>query len=241
MCIFGAKKINWDEDEKVKQLFSEQIFDIIEVEHGFIVVYKRAEIDDKVVVSYKSVSLDDGVVTQRTRADYEYVKYGENYPKITFNSGNFVNNSCVKLDNGRYFAVSVDGEAKIIDAEGIIEWEGTIKYKNAGPSSIAGFGHTLWASFAEQNALIRFNLRTMREELRIGGSIDSAFASPKGMWVDEPAGKLIVCNTKGKNILEVNMKTYTVVEKAVFDEGVHKYLKIGDKEFVILDSGLYML
>lgn len=225
----------------MKKLFSEQIFDIVEVEHGFIVVYKRAEAEGKVVVSYKSVSLDDGVVTQRTRADYEYVKYGENYPKITFTSGNFVNNNCVKLDNGRYFAVSIDGEAKIIDAEGNMEWEGTIKYKNAGPSSIAGFGHTLWASFAEQNALIRFNLRTMREELRIGGSVDSAFASPKGIWVDEPAGKLIVCNTKGKNILEVNMKTYTVVEKAVFDESVHKYLKIGEKEFVILDSGLYML
>lgn len=225
----------------MKQLFSEQIYDILEVEHGFIVVYKRAEVEDKVVVSYKSVSLEDGVVTQRTRADYEYVKYGENFSAATFNSGNFVNNSCVKLENGRLFAVSVDGEAKIIDNEGNTEWEGTIRYKGSGPSSIAGYGHTLWASFADKNALIRFNLRTMREELRIGGSADSAFSKPKGMWVDEPAGKLIVCNAEGKNILEVNMKTYTVVERAVFDEPVHKYLRIGDKEFVILESGLYML
>ena len=225
----------------MKQLFSEQIFDIIEVDYGFIVVYKRAEVDDKIVVSYKSVSLDDGVVTQRTRTDYEFFKYGDNYAKLSFTSGNFVNNNCVKLANGNYFAVSINGEAKIIDSEGNTEWEGTIKYKNSGPSSIACYEHTLWASFAEQNALIRFNLRTMREELRIGGSVDSAFSAPKGMWVDEPAGKLIVCNATGKNILEVNMKTYTVVERAVFEQAVHKYLRIGEKEFVILESGLYML
>lgn len=225
----------------MKQLFSEQIYDILEVEQGFIVVYKRAEVEDKVVVSYKSVSLEDGVVTQRTRNDYEYVKFGEHHAAVDFKSGNFITNNCVKLENDRLFAVSVDGEALIIDGDGNTEWQGTIRYKDSGPSSIVSYGHTLWASFADKNALIRFNLRTMREELRIGGSTDSAFARPKGMWVDEPAGKLIVCNADGKNILEVNMKTYTVVERAVFDEPVHKYLRIGAKEFVILESGLYLL
>ena len=84
-------------------------------------------------------------------------------------------------------------------------------------------------------------MNTMREELRIGGSNDSSFMGPEGLWIDEEQGKLIVCNSGANNLLEVNMKTYTVAEKATFDEPVHKYLKIGTREFVVLDSGLYLL
>ena len=60
------------EEKNLKKLFSEQIYDVLSYETGFIVVYRRPEIEDKVVVSYKSVSLENGVVSQRTRADYEY-------------------------------------------------------------------------------------------------------------------------------------------------------------------------
>ena len=225
----------------MNRLFSEQIYDILEYDSGIIFVYRRGEVEDKVVVSYRSVSLSNGIVTNRTRADYEYVKFGENYGKINPQVSNFITNSCVKLENNRVFLVSPTGEAKIFDDEGYVEWQGTVKYKNSGPSAIAHHGHTLWASFADRNALIRFNLRTMREELRIGGSADSSFKGPEGLWVNEPAGKLIVCNSKANNILEVDMKTYAVHERAVFDEPVHKYLSVGKREFVVLDSGLYLL
>ncbi len=225
----------------VKKLFSEQIFDILSYESGFIIVYRRPEIEDKVAVSFRSVSLENGVVSQRTKSDYEFIKFGENHTNANFKVGNFVTSSCVKLPNGNVFVVSDEGEARILDPEGYIEWQGTIRYKECGPASIAHHGHTLWASFPERNALIRFNLRTMREELRIGGSADSSFAGPKGLWVNEAEDKLIVCNEKANNILEVNMKTYTVHERASFEEPVHKYVKIGKNELVVLDSGLYLL
>lgn len=225
----------------MKKLFSEKIYDILETETGFIFVYRRPEIEDQVVVSYKSVSLENGVVSNRTKSDYEFIKFGKNYSRLGLQGGNFITSSCVELENDRIFIVGENGDAKIVEPDGFIEWQGTIRYKDCGPSSIAHHGHTLWASFSNKNALIRFNLRTMREELRIGGSNDSSFSSPEGMWIDEPSGKLLVCNSKAQNILEVNMKTYTVVERAVFDEPVHKYLKIGNREFVVLDSGLYLL
>ena len=227
--------------DTVKKLFSDKIYDILEVGNGFIVVYRRPEIDDKVVVSYKSVSLENGVVTKRIKADYEFVKFGPNYSTVNFQVDNFITSSCVELDGGRLFIVSKSGDAKIVEPNGCTEWQGTIRYKDFGPSAIAHFGHTLWASFSEKNALIRFNLRTMREELRIGGSNDSSFSAPEGMWIDQPAGKLLVCNSTGNNLLEVDMKTYTVMERAVFEEPVHKYLRIGEREFVVLDSGLYLL
>lgn len=225
----------------MKKLFSEQIFDIIETPDGFMVVYRRPEFEDKLVVSYKSVSIESGVVTQRTRADYEFMKYGDTVKVPKFENGNFITCDCVKLDDGRVFVIAPDGEAKILDTENNIEWQGSIKYKDMGPTAIANFGHTLWASFSDKNALIRFNLRTMREELRIGGSSDSSFSGPEGMWVDSQSERLLVCNNKAHSILEVNMKTYTVIEYAVFDEPVHKYLRIDNREFVVLDSGLYLM
>lgn len=225
----------------MKKLFSERIYDFLETPDGFMVVYRRPEFEDKVVVSYKSVSIDDGIVTQRTRADYEYIKFGEKHKAPALGCGNFITCSCVKLDDDRIFVVAEDGEAMILDAESNVEWQGSVKYKEQGPTAIAHHGHTLWASFSEKNALIRFNLRTMREELRIGGSNDSSFSAPEGMWVDAQSEKLLVCNNKAQNILEVNMRTYTVIEYAVFDEPVHKYLRIGNRELTVLDSGLYLL
>ncbi len=225
----------------MKKLFADEIYDILECAGGFIVVYRRTEVQEKIVVSYKSVKLDSGTVTQRTRADYNFFKFGEVDPTDGMLPSEAITCSTAKLDNGSVFIVNRNGNAKILDLNGDLEWQGTIKYKDCGPASIAHCGHTLWASFPERNALIRFNLRTMREELRIGGSNDSSFAGPEGLWINEDEGLLTVCNSKANNILEVNMKTYTVCERASFQEPVHKYMRIGKKELVVLNSGLYLL
>lgn len=225
----------------MKKLFSDEIYDVLPYEGGFMVVYRRKEVQDRIVISYKSVSLESGVVSQRTRADYEYIKFGERARSLEFEGAQFITSRCTVIDNDRLFVVMPDGNAKILDKDGYTEWEGTVRYKDCGPSSVAHHGHTLWASFADRNALIRFNLRTMREELRIGGSNDSSFAGPDGLCVNEPEGQLMVCNAKANNLLEVNMKTYTVHERAVFEEPVHRYMRIEGKEFVLLDSGLYLL
>ena len=225
----------------MKKLFADEIYDILKCEGGFIVVYRRTEVQDKVVVSYKSAQLDSGTVTQRTRADYNFVKFGEVNQTDGMLPSEVITCSAAKLDNGSVFIVNRNGNAKILDFNGDLEWQGTIKYKDCGPACIAHYGHTLWASFPERNALIRFNLRTMREELRIGGSNDSSFAGPEGLWINEEEGLLMVCNSKANNILEVNMKTYSVRERASFQEPVHKYMRIGKKELVVLNSGLYLL
>ena len=82
----------------------------------------------------------------------------------------------------------------------------------------------------------------MREELRIGGSSgDSSFSGPCGLWADQVKNTLIVCNSTENNMLEVNLKTYTVHKFHEFDEPVKKYVNIDSHELVILDSGLYML
>ena len=45
----------------MKKLFSDEIYDILEFDEGFVVVYRHSEVDDKVIVSYKSVNTENGV------------------------------------------------------------------------------------------------------------------------------------------------------------------------------------
>ena len=82
----------------------------------------------------------------------------------------------------------------------------------------------------------------MREELRIGGSSgDSSFNKPTGLWINTSNNTMLVCNSAEQNILEVNLKTYTVKEYRQFEEQVKKYVNIDSHELVILESGLYKL
>jgi len=224
----------------MKKLFAERVFDILPVENGFVVVYEKAVVEDKMIVSFKSVSTENGVVEQRTKGDYMFVKFGPNYKEAMLESGNYINTKTAHFDE-KIFVSSPSGEAKIIDAEGNTTWSGNLRYKDVGPDCVVAHGHTIWASFSEENVIIRFNLNTMREELRIGGSRDSAFNKPTGLWIDRNANTMLVCNSRDNNLLEVNLKTYSVYEYHKFEKPITNYIKVGANEIVILDSQLYKL
>lgn len=223
----------------MKKIFNENAIHMLPLPKGFIIASKQNEYNDKIIVAYKMVSFEDGSITSITRNVYQLAKFGNNFKSFEIQLKDYLNCRTVLLPDRRLFAVYPDGNATIFDTEARVEWQGTLIYKNHGPADIALHGHTLWASFPESNALIRFNLRTMREELRIGGSSDSAFSSPEGLWVN--GDSLLVCNPGSNKIGEVNLKTYTVYEYAEFDEPVHQYIKVNSNEMVLLDSGVYKL
>ena len=78
----------------------------------------------------------------------------------------------------------------------------------------------------------------MRVELRIGGK-SSPFSTPKNIFIDGNCA--YVCNNSTNNITKVNLENYSVEEHCAFEEGVHSFVKSGKYEFVLLDSGLYLL
>lgn len=224
----------------MKKLFEEKVYDILPVENGFIVVYEKGIVEEKLVVSFKSVSTENGVVEQRTKGDYLFVKYGNPYKRLSFETGNYITTSAAVMQE-RTFICNRKGEAYILDYFGEIIWQGSLKYKDKGPTSIVGQNNSIWATFPDENVIIRFNLNTHREELRIGGSKESAFNKPTGLWIDPSSDTMLVCNTGDNNIIEVNLKTYSVFEYHKFDRPVYKYVKVGTNELVILDSYLYKL
>jgi len=227
--------------KKLNKVFNSDAMSMYPLPKGFIIIAKKSDIVDKLVVSYKLISFENGTMSPVTKGVFQLAKFGNNFKTFEMQVPNYVTCKIASLDNQRLFVVTPDGIAKVMDHDGYAQWQGTMKYKGFGPTDIAVQGHTLWAAFTENNALIRFNLRTMREELRIGGSNDSAFNKPQGLWINKDANTMLVCNTGANSILEVNLKSYTVYEYAQFEEPVHQYMKILSNEIVLLDSGIYKL
>lgn len=223
----------------MKRLYGQGAFHMLPISGGFIMAIKQNEYDNKVIVAYKLVSFENGSINPVTRNVYQLAKFGNNFKLFEKQLRDYLNCKTVTLPDKRLFAAYPDGTAKLLSGDAHLDWQGTLKYKDGGPADIAVHGHTLWASFPDNNALIRFNLRNMREELRIGGGTDSAFSEPEGLWVTDDA--MLVCNPGSGKIWEVNLKSYTVYEYAEFEEPVHQYIKIGANEIVLLDSGIYKL
>ena len=75
--------------------------------------------------------------------------------------------------------------------------------------------------------------------MRIGGDKSNTFDEP--IAVAEYDGFLYISNPGANNIKRVSLEDYTVELYKQFDEAVYKYIKIEDKEFAVLDSGVYLL
>ena len=86
--------------------------------------------------------------------------------------------------------------------------------------------------------MLRFNILTMREELRIGG-VKTPFANPKHLFVQNDIAT--VSNPDSNKLINVNLLNYESVQFKEFTEPVYAYVKIKDTEFVAMESGLYTL
>ena len=86
--------------------------------------------------------------------------------------------------------------------------------------------------------MVRFNLNTMREELRIGGK-NTPFNKPCHIFIE--GNFAFVSNAGSNKLLRVNLSSYTVDDYKEFSEPVYSYVKVKGYQFVLLESGIYML
>ncbi|MBP5273153.1 MAG: hypothetical protein ILO43_09355, partial [Clostridia bacterium] len=91
----------------------------------------------------------------------------------------------------------------------------------------------------DQNAIVRYSTKLERVDFRIGGVDTLAFGRP--MSVSRYGDDLFVCCKTSNNIKKISLKNYTSEDYKKFEEGVLRYLRIGDSEIVVLNSGIYLL
>lgn len=227
----------------MKQIFDNSCYDILPAENGFIAILLQEDDEGRKYFCYKYVSaINPDISRPLTKQTFLSAKFHDSYDTLAMQIENHIRTMVVWPTSNTVFAVSSGtGNAKMLKNDGSLIWQGGIMYKDEAPSSIAMYNDTLWCSFPSSNALIRFNLRTMREELRIGGPTDAAFNKPNGIWIDEIDDTMYVCSSGSGKVTGVNLKTFTVNEHLSFEEPVKKYFRIGPSEIVMLDSGVYVL
>lgn len=222
----------------MKKIFDGKIYEVLPKSDGIIFPYQKAVVDEGDIVWYKMLSLENSLLTDVSETIYMNMKFGSNYNVAVNVCKNFVSEKALILPDGRTLLCSDNGQVFIIDTDGMINISGEIKYRDSAPSAIAYYKNSIWASFADSNVLIRFNINTMRAELRIGGKT-SPFDTPEDIFVDTDWA--YVCNSGSNRIIKVNLESYSVEDYYNFEEPVYRYVKSGNFEFVLLESGLYVI
>ncbi len=222
----------------MKKIFDGKIYEMLPKTDGILFPYQKAIIDQGDVVWYKMFSLENTSLSDVSETIYWNIKFGSNYNVALDVCNNFVTEKAIMLPNGRLFLVNDNGQVFVIDPDGMINIGGEMKYREETPSAIAYYKNSIWASFKESNVLIRFNINTMRAELRIGGK-KSPFEAPEDIFVD--GENAYVCNSGSNKIVRINLESYITEDYYGFEESVHSYVKSGKCEFVLLDSGLYII
>ena len=222
----------------MKTIFKGEVYDIVPMANGFVFAYAKAKTEKNVVVCYKMVNFENGIVTDVARNIYLLSKYGSNYSAATTFINNHITASAINLPNGKVFICTDEGLAYLLDSEGGLLWSGELKYKGKAPSGISIHRNSLWACFKDFNVLLRFNIASMREELRIGGNV-SPLNAPSDIFIE---GDCAVVSSSGeKKLVKIDLNSYTVKDYKEFEETIYCYKKVKNYELVLLESGLYLL
>ena len=222
----------------MKKVFSGEVYEVLPISNGIIFSYCKDVVDQSTVVAYKMITFDNGRFTDIAKNIYLLTKFGNNYKAVAAICDNYITAKSIVLPNSKVFLLSADGEARLLGADALPVWTGELKYQKYNATDIALYKNALWASFADCNVLLRYNLTAMREELRIGGN-KSPFDKPSGLFVD--GDTVMVSNVGSSKLIEVNLNTYSVFDYEEFSEPVRQYAKVGENRFAVLDSGLYLL
>lgn len=220
----------------MQQIFAGKVYDMIKKPGGLVFSHLEDVIDDNLLIKFKMLDTSSGTVTDIAKNVYLLTKFGSNYRPAVDMVDNFITVKAINLPSGKLFLCQKSGECFLLDGDGSPLWTGSILYKENPPSDIALHDNCVWACFKDSNVLIRFNLATMREELRIGGE-RSPFSGPRGLFVD--GNIAIVSNFTSKGLTRVNLDTYSVEQYYEFDQSVIGYTKVDNYEYVLLESGIY--
>ncbi len=224
----------------MQQIFGDNALQIVGAPDGVVIVVADEKLDDgRALVSYRYYSFSSSKLTRTLKDVYLRGKFGENFADYLPHFKDILNYSVTDLPDEKRLFIYPTGEACVFDESMSVVWTGTLKYKDFGPCDAVCIGRSVWVSFPEGDTILRYNARTMREELRIGSKKDNAFSRPCGLITD--GNRLIVCNSESKCIEIVDTDSYTVERHSSFEEPIHQYIRTSGYEVVRLDSGVYIL
>ncbi len=222
----------------MQKIFQGEIFEVLPLPNGILFSYCKDTVEDNIIVAYKMISFENGRFTDVAKNIYLITKFGNNYKAVAAQCDNYITVKSILLPNGKVFLMQTDGTAKLLDNDATPLWTGSLVYRSCNPNDIILHDNALWVCYADCNVLVRFNLSTMREELRIGGS-KSPFVKPRSLFLEGDTA--IVSNHGSHKLVKINLREYTVADSEEFEEPLYQYVNVANNQFVVLESGLYLL
>ena len=223
----------------MEKLFEGKVYEMLPLSNGIIFSYLKDELEIGDYVEYKMISFDNRRLSNVVKSTYMLAKFGIDSKEIKRICENYIVVKSLVLPGGKVFLCTPDANAYLIDSDATVIWSGDLSYRSHKPADIALADNALWAVYPECNALLKYNLSTMRVELRIGGT-KSPFEKPLDIFVSKE-DELIISNNGSNCLVKINIKDYTTTVPERFTEPVKQYLEIENHKFVILESGLYIL
>ncbi len=224
----------------MKTVFLGEVLNILPVDNGIVFSHVLERTEEELQVAYKMVTFSDGKTTPVPKSLYHLSKFGANYGAVLPHIKSILSSRALPISNDKTFLLNPDGSALIINNNsGEIMWEGIIKYRDNAPVSVAINNRSIWACFKESSVLMRFNLATMREELRIGSGSSSPFNKPQDLYI---GGDFIYVSDTAENaIIKLNLNTYVTEVYRKFDRPLKQFIINEGFPLVVLEDGIFLL
>ncbi|MBP3330837.1 MAG: hypothetical protein J6L89_08410 [Clostridia bacterium] len=224
----------------MKKIVDNSVIDIVPFTYGFVYAKKETDDSGNIRAAFYCYNAQTKKVEAVKRSGYLLTKFGENFEKISEIVGNFIFCDSVKLPvGGDTVALFPESKMYFIDSEGNLQWDEELCYRDSPVKGLAADDDCIWCVVPEKNSIVRFSPSAKKVYIRIGGNESTTFDDPVG--VAKIGNFLFVSCANSKKIRKIDLQTYSVKDYKIFDEPVHKYFRVLGKEYVLLDSGFYML
>lgn len=190
-------------------------------------------------VGYKIYRMEENTVNPVTRSVYLLSKFGINYDLFQHNYKHYILCKIIPLSSKQQLVIEPDGQARIVQSGDKLNWIGNLCFEEEPPCGVYLNGNDLWLSYTKAGAVVRYDIRSMHQEMRIGGGKGQRFADPEGVWADD--NSVLICATAENRIVRLDLNSFELTTHREFDEPVRTYFRIDQNEIVQLDSGFYVL
>ncbi len=223
----------------MQRIINAQLLDVIPYQQGFLYSKKDYMDSGSIKVSFfffNQVLNSSEPVVKKT---YLQAKFGNAYQTIAEHLGDFINCDTSFFPNGAVAVLYKTGELYIFTATGNIAINCHLLYQDAAVQCPVVDDKCIWCVVPERNSIVNYSPNEQSVLLRIGGGKSNAFNCP--VSVIKILDKLYICNKDSYKIRTIKLEDYSVKDYRTFNEPVYKYFQVYDKEYAVLDSGLYML
>lgn len=221
------------------KIFSENIVDLLAINKGVIFIKKEVTADDRIKASFFAYDTQTASISSATKNAYMFTKFGSVASVITPHLSDYISCAARKLHNGSVLLCYKTGEIGIFSDKGVLLYSDDIYYHDFPVRDCADDGDLIWFTVPDSNQIVCYSLIKKRILLRIGDDAAKTFARP--LTIEKIDDALYVCCKDQAAIKKVSLQNYTVETYKTFDEPLYKYLRVDGNEFVLLESGLYVL